>query len=92
MRYPLIHKKEDVKLPKETMVPNQPSALQSFMMAQTTKISDLPSTNTHLKRITGECFIENRIAPPSIVHYGEFAFEYKKHKMGSPLSLYLYIH
>ena len=30
-------KKNDVKLPKERMVPNKPSALQSFMMAQSTK-------------------------------------------------------
>ena len=30
-------KKKDVKLPKERMVPNKPSALQSFMMAQSTK-------------------------------------------------------
>ena len=36
-----------------------------------------------------ECFIENRIAPPRLVHYREFAFEYKMHKVGSPLSLYL---
>ena len=45
-------KKNDVKLPKERMVPNKPSALQSFMMAQSTKRNDLHSTNTHLKRIT----------------------------------------
>ena len=30
-------KKKDVKLPKKRMVPNKPSALQSFMMAQSTK-------------------------------------------------------
>ena len=30
-------KKNDVKLPKERIVPNKPSALQSFMMAQSTK-------------------------------------------------------
>ena len=30
-------KKRDVKLPKERMVSNKPSALQSFMMAQSTK-------------------------------------------------------
>ena len=30
-------KKKDVKLPKERMVPNKPSPLQSFMMAQSTK-------------------------------------------------------
>ena len=30
-------KKKDVKLPKERMVPNKPSPLQSFMMAQGTK-------------------------------------------------------
>ena len=30
-------KKNDVKLPKERMVPNKPSALQSFVMAQSTK-------------------------------------------------------
>jgi hypothetical protein len=30
-------KKKDVKLPKERMVPNKPNALQSFMMAQSTK-------------------------------------------------------
>ena len=30
-------KKNHVKLPKERMVPNKPSALQSFMMAQSTK-------------------------------------------------------
>ena len=29
--------KKDVKLPKERMVPNKPSALQRFMMAQSTK-------------------------------------------------------
>ena len=45
-------KKNDVKLPKERMVPNKPSALQSFIMAQSTKRNDLHSTNTHLKRIT----------------------------------------
>ena len=28
------------------------------------------------------------IAPPRVVHYREFAFEYKMHKVGSPLSLY----
>ena len=38
MRYPLIHtKKKDIELPKEGMVPNKPSPLQSFMMAQSTK-------------------------------------------------------
>ena len=30
-------KKNDVKLPKERMVPNKPSALQSYVMAQSTK-------------------------------------------------------
>jgi hypothetical protein len=30
-------KKKDVELPKERMVPNKPNALQSFMMAQSTK-------------------------------------------------------
>ena len=30
-------KNNDVELPKERMVPNKPSALQSFMMAQSTK-------------------------------------------------------
>ena len=34
-------------------------------------------------------FRENRIAPPRLVHYREFAFEYKMHKVGSLLSLYL---
>ena len=29
-------KKKDVKLPKERLVPNKPSALQSFTMAQST--------------------------------------------------------
>ena len=29
------------------------------------------------------------MAPPRLVHYREFAFEYKMHKVGSPLSLYL---
>ena len=28
---------KDIKLPKERMVPNKPSSLQSFMMAQSTK-------------------------------------------------------
>ena len=28
---------KDIKLPKERMVPNKPSPLQSFMMAQSTK-------------------------------------------------------
>ena len=28
---------KDIKLPKESMVPNKPSSLQSFMMAQSTK-------------------------------------------------------
>ena len=45
-------KKNDVKLPKERMVPNKPSALQGFMMAQSTKKNGLHSTNTHLIRIT----------------------------------------
>ena len=30
-------KKKDIKLPKERMVPNKPSSLQSFMMAPCTK-------------------------------------------------------
>ena len=29
------------------------------------------------------------MAPPRLVHCREFAFEYKMHKVGSPLSLYL---
>ena len=29
------------------------------------------------------------MAPPRLVHYREFAFEYKMHGVGSPLSLYL---
>ena len=45
-----------IKLPKERMVPNKPSSLQSFMMAQSTKRNDLPSTNTHLKWITSLVF------------------------------------
>ena len=36
-----------------------------------------------------ERFRENRIAPPQVVHYIGFAFEYKMHKVGSPLSLSL---
>ena len=41
-------KMKDVKLPKERMVPNKPSALQSFMMAQSTKkeTACLPQTHT----------------------------------------------
>ena len=35
-----------------------------------------------------EHFRENRIAPPRVVHYIGFVFEYKMHKVGSPLSLY----
>ena len=31
------YKKKDIKLPKERMVPNKPSPLQSFMMVQSTK-------------------------------------------------------
>ena len=31
------HKKKDIKLTKERMVPNKPSPLQSFMMAQSSK-------------------------------------------------------
>ena len=40
--------KKDVKLPKERMVPNKPSSLQSFMMAQGTKkeTACLPPTHT----------------------------------------------
>ena len=30
-------KKKDIELPRERMVPNKPSPLQSFMMAQSTK-------------------------------------------------------
>ena len=30
-------KKNDIRLPKERMVPNKPCPLQSFMMAQSTK-------------------------------------------------------
>ena len=37
MRYPLEHTQKGVKLLKERMVPNKPSPLQSFMMAQSTK-------------------------------------------------------
>ena len=44
-------KKKDVKLPKERMVLNKPSPLQSFMMAQVPKRNGLHSTNTHLIRI-----------------------------------------
>ena len=32
---------------------------------------------------------ENKIAPPRVVHYIGFVFEYKMHKVGSQLSLYL---
>ena len=89
MRYPLEHTQKDVKLPKERMVPNKPSSLQSFMMAQVPKETIcIPPTHTW-KGSQGECSKKNRIAPPSIVQYGEFAFEYKMHKVGSPLSLYL---
>ncbi len=34
--------KKDTELPKERMVPNKPSPLQSFMMAQSTKKKRLP--------------------------------------------------
>ena len=44
-------KKKDVKLPKERVVPNKPSPLQNFMMAQVPKRNGLHSTNTHLIRI-----------------------------------------
>jgi hypothetical protein len=39
---------KDIKLPKERMVPNKPSSLQSFMMAQSTKMKTacLPPTHT----------------------------------------------
>ena len=46
----------DIKLSKERMVPNKPSSLQSFMMAQVPKRNGLPSTNTHLIRITRRVF------------------------------------
>ena len=41
-------KKKDAKLPKERMVPNKPSPLQSFMMVQSTKkkTACLPPTHT----------------------------------------------
>ena len=60
------------------------------MMAQSTKTKTacLPPTHTW-QGSQDECSIENRIAPPRVVHYREFAFEYKMHKVGSPLSLYL---
>ena len=39
---------KDIKLPKERMVPNKPSSLQSFMMAHSTKTKTacLPPTHT----------------------------------------------
>lgn len=39
---------KDIKLPKEMMIPNKPSSLQSFMMAQSTKMKTacLPPTHT----------------------------------------------
>ena len=49
----------------------------------------MPSTNTLDKDHKKKCSKENRIAPPRVVHYIGFAFEYKMHKVGSPLSLYL---
>ena len=81
-------KKKDVKLPKERMVPNKPSALQSLMMAQSTKKKQFAFRQHTLDKDHKVSVLRKRIAPPSIVHYREFAFEYKKHKMGSPLSLY----
>ena len=37
MRYPMIHTRKNIKLPKERKVPNKPNPLQGFMMAQSTK-------------------------------------------------------
>ena len=72
------------------MVPNIPSSQQSIMMAQSTKKKWLAfHQNTLDKDHKKKCSKENRIAPPRVVHYIGFVFEYKKHKVGSPLSLYL---
>ena len=72
------------------MVPNIPSSQQSFMMAQSTKKKWLAfHQNTLDKDHKKSVLTENRIAPPRLVHYKEFAFEYKMHEVGSPLSLYL---
>ena len=71
------------------MVPNKPSPQQSFMMAQSTKKKWLAFHQNTLDEDHKMSVLENRIAPPQVVHYIGFVFEYKKHKVGSPLSLYL---
>ena len=70
------------------MVPNKPSSRQSFMMAQSTKKKWLAFHQNTLDKDHKKSE-ENRIAPPRVVHYIGFVFEYKMHKVGSPLSLYL---
>ena len=70
------------------MVPNKPSSQQSFMMAQSTKKKWLAFHQNTLDKDHKKSE-ENRIAPPRVVHYIGFVFEYKMHKVGSLLSLYL---
>ena len=70
------------------MVPNIPSSQQSFMMAQSTKKKWLAFHQNTLDKDHKKSE-ENRIAPPRVVHYIGFVFEYKMHKVGSLLSLYL---
>ena len=69
------------------MVPNKPGSQQSFMMAQSTKKKWLAFHQNTLDKDHKKSE-ENIIAPPRVVHYREFAFKYKMHKVGSPRSLY----
>ena len=58
------------------------------MMAQSTKKKWLAFHQNTLDKDHKKSE-ENIIAPPRVVHYIGFVFEYKMHKVGSLLSLYL---
>ena len=58
------------------------------MMAQSTKKKWLAFHQNTLDKDHKKSE-ENRIAPARVVHYIGFVFEYKMHKVGSLLSLYL---
>ena len=93
MRYPMIHTNKIYRTPKREDGSKQTKPSTKFHdgTKYQKETACLPPTHTW-QGSQDECSKENRIAPPSVVHYREFAFEYKMHKMGSPLSLYLEKH
>ena len=88
MRYPLKPTKR-YQTPKREDGSKQTKLSTKFHDGTSTKKKRL-AVHQHTLKMDHKFSVLQKIGqlPPRVVHYREFAFEYKIHKVGSPRSLY----